>query len=251
MRHPPALVRLAALAGFEVGAVVGLHRLGDMPWLSIDPAGWGAWLDASRPEDVVMTLLRLAALGLAYWLAASTALYAGARLAGAVRLASRLEWTTPPVVRRVVDRAVAVSLAVATATSPVVAVAHPAQPPLAGEEQSLPAVGGGPRPAFLLGPGVEWAEPLPPDGAAPDHPGLAEDGRADPRPVEQADNHVVAAGDSLWSIATATLAATDPAADQETLARYWWRVVEGNRTRLRSGDPDLIYPGETILLPPP
>jgi hypothetical protein len=26
-------------------------------------------------------------------------------------------------------------------------------------------------------------------------------------------------------------------------------VVEANRERLRSGDPDLIYPGETVVLP--
>jgi nucleoid-associated protein YgaU len=27
-------------------------------------------------------------------------------------------------------------------------------------------------------------------------------------------------------------------------------VIEANRDRLRSGDPDLIYPGEEIILPP-
>jgi hypothetical protein len=27
-------------------------------------------------------------------------------------------------------------------------------------------------------------------------------------------------------------------------------VIKENRGRLRSGDPDLIYPGEVVLLPP-
>jgi nucleoid-associated protein YgaU len=34
------------------------------------------------------------------------------------------------------------------------------------------------------------------------------------------------------------------------VAEYWHRVIEANRDRLRSGDPDLIYPGEEIILPP-
>jgi hypothetical protein len=34
------------------------------------------------------------------------------------------------------------------------------------------------------------------------------------------------------------------------IAAYWVRVVEANQGRLRSGDPDLIYPDEDIELPP-
>jgi hypothetical protein len=32
---------------------------------------------------------------------------------------------------------------------------------------------------------------------------------------------------------------------------YWERVKRVNRGHLRSGDPDVIYPGEEIILPPP
>jgi nucleoid-associated protein YgaU len=31
---------------------------------------------------------------------------------------------------------------------------------------------------------------------------------------------------------------------------YWRQVIEVNREGLLSGDPDLIYPGEMVTLPP-
>jgi hypothetical protein len=34
------------------------------------------------------------------------------------------------------------------------------------------------------------------------------------------------------------------------IAPYWRRVVELNRSRLRSGNVSLVYPGETVDLPP-
>jgi hypothetical protein len=35
------------------------------------------------------------------------------------------------------------------------------------------------------------------------------------------------------------------------IGRYWVRLVDLNRHRLRSGDPNVVYPGETVLLPEP
>jgi nucleoid-associated protein YgaU len=65
--------------------------------------------------------------------------------------------------------------------------------------------------------------------------------------------HQVVPGDNLWTIARDHLAEVRGGADEPTLrkvAAYWLRVVEANRDRLVSGDPDLIYPGERIVLPP-
>ncbi len=39
--------------------------------------------------------------------------------------------------------------------------------------------------------------------------------------------------------------------DDATIARYWQAVIAANRTTLRSGDPNLIFPGELVTLPPP
>jgi hypothetical protein len=94
---------------------------------------------------------------------------------------------------------------------------------------------------------IETGEPiiLPPVASAPAEPA--------PEPRVQA-SHAVAEGESLWTIARNHLAQTrggaaDKPATRE-IAAYWMRVVEANRLRLRSGDPDLIYPGEQIVLPP-
>ena len=53
-------------------------------------------------------------------------------------------------------------------------------------------------------------------------------------------------GDNLWTIARGALGGT--AADAE-VAPYWNALIAANRSRLRSGDPNLIYPGEVLGLP--
>ncbi len=60
----------------------------------------------------------------------------------------------------------------------------------------------------------------------------------------------VVKGDHLWSISEHHLASlwNRRALDSE-ISPYWRRVILANAGRLRSGDPDLIYPGETVLLP--
>jgi hypothetical protein len=64
----------------------------------------------------------------------------------------------------------------------------------------------------------------------------------------------VVKGDNLWTIARDHLArATRRRAgdlSEREIARYWLDVVDANRAALRSGDPDVIFPGETIKLPP-
>lgn len=62
------------------------------------------------------------------------------------------------------------------------------------------------------------------------------------------------AGDSLWSIAAAQVAqrAGQPPASVTAAAvtPYWQAVCNANRSSLRSGDVNLIFPGEQIALPP-
>jgi len=60
-------------------------------------------------------------------------------------------------------------------------------------------------------------------------------------------------GDNLWSIAAAALESTGgQAPDERQIAAYWLRVIELNRARLpEPGDPNLLFPGDAILLPPP
>jgi nucleoid-associated protein YgaU len=62
---------------------------------------------------------------------------------------------------------------------------------------------------------------------------------------------VVKPGDHLWKISESHLEVIlDRPAQPGEIDPYWRVVIESNRDRLISGDPDLIYPGEVITLPP-
>lgn len=73
---------------------------------------------------------------------------------------------------------------------------------------------------------------------------------ASPAPGEETtagpDTVVVVAGDHLWKISERRLGPSSP---DEVIAPYWRVVIEVNTPRLRSGDPDLIFPGEIVELP--
>lgn len=61
---------------------------------------------------------------------------------------------------------------------------------------------------------------------------------------------VVARGDHLWKISERHLDLVLGRRPQNSeISPYWRRVIEANRPGLRSGDPDLIYPGEIVTLP--
>lgn len=64
--------------------------------------------------------------------------------------------------------------------------------------------------------------------------------------ADEPDSVVVRKGDHLWKISARHLG--DGAADSD-IAPYWLRVIDVNTPHLRSGDPDLIYPGEVVQLP--
>lgn len=57
-------------------------------------------------------------------------------------------------------------------------------------------------------------------------------------------------GDHLWKMSKAHLEGLwGREVSNGEVSPYWRRVIEENQSRIRSGDPDLIYPGETILMP--
>jgi len=66
-----------------------------------------------------------------------------------------------------------------------------------------------------------------------------------PTPIP-VDEVVVERGDHLWKISQRHVESRSPGLG---VAPYWMRVIEANTPSLRSGDPDLIYPGEVIQLP--
>lgn len=56
-------------------------------------------------------------------------------------------------------------------------------------------------------------------------------------------------GDNLWSISREALAEHDDAVTDEEIVTFWQEVIADNQDDLRSGDPNLIYPGEVIAIP--
>jgi hypothetical protein len=101
------------------------------------------------------------------------------------------------------------------------------------------------------------------DGLESGDPDLIEPGEkiilppvAAPAEPAQADRnrHEVARGQTLWTIARDHLARASGGGSGEPtnqeVTEYWAKVVEANQGRLESGDPDLILPGEEIILPP-
>ena len=242
---------LAALIGIILALVIGLHRVGTIPELNVD---WGnpiVWVETSAPEVAVGAFLRQVGLIVGYWALTTTVLYAIARALKAPTPWAR--FLMLPVARRLVDRAVATSLAVSLLGSPLIPTAE-AEPPVVFE------VSGDGIPV----PHVRVIEPPEPDRAIPP---LTTDPEADripnpppsglgpispmepPLPTEA--SHIVAKGDNLWTIAAAHLAtAGESPTSSKLLGEYWRRVIEHNQATLRSGDPNLIYPGEVIALPP-
>ncbi len=67
---------------------------------------------------------------------------------------------------------------------------------------------------------------------------------------EAATSHVVAAGENFWTIAERQLLThLGRVASDGEVTPYWVSLVRANAGHIRSGDPDLIYPGERIQLP--
>lgn len=65
--------------------------------------------------------------------------------------------------------------------------------------------------------------------------------------------HTIIGGENLWLIAANQLAAITERelneVSQTQIAIYWERVIDTNRSNLRSGNPDLVYPGEVVKFP--
>ena len=78
------------------------------------------------------------------------------------------------------------------------------------------------------------------------------DGAALPEEAYEETRVVVEPGDNQWKLAEERLQeALGRAVSDAEVAPYWRATVDANRDNIRSGDPDLIQPGETLDLPAP
>lgn len=261
-RHPRARALFGTVAAIilPIVAVAALHRLGSLEWLRIDFRDLDGWARRSRPEDALAALLRYVALAGGYWLAGSSVLYLLARLSGAARLVDATAVLTFPAVRRMTDRLVIGTLAVSTLAGPAIALSggwsddgtapDPIAARLGADAQGIDDVV---VDLTKIDDGdVDRIAPRPPTP-----PRLVDEPANEQREGESisitAGAHlevIVTEGDHLWALADRRVSAIlgRQAADHE-IAPYWREVISSN-PEIRSGDPDIIHPGEVIVLPP-
>lgn len=299
-----------------VVAVVLLRALGAgrlaAPPLT-DPGAWGAWATGRDPLEVVMVVLRVLALGLAWYLTGVTSISVVARLLRAARLARLADALSFGPVKVLVQQAVGIGLAAsvlatalpvtpgavrsgsdaaadadvallvptnesagmtpaidhvdaaAGAAAERAAVALAVQAPITdtGPEAIVPVPAPGPHAA-------EQAEAAAVDTDAADMDTDAADMDSDapvvdsdapdvePGPADRSGTATrrevrVEPGDHFWAIAEVDVARHlgRPGTDAEVIA-HWQAIVEANADRLPVlGNPDVLFPGQMVLLPSP
>lgn len=185
------------------------------------------------PSDLEATLLSfgwMIATLICGWLVVSQILYTAAVITRTDWLATALRPTILPVVRHVT--AALASLTISLGPTAAVAQTTPESTVVTAEYSNLRSEA---TPTPQLQPIVEVeADVTVRDGsyAAP-------------------LTWLVRPGDHLWKIAGEHLTIVlDRTPTESEHARYWVEVIDAARPVIRSGDPDLIYPGEEIPLPP-
>jgi hypothetical protein len=264
MRTRALLGTIVAIA-LPVLAIIALHRLGSLDWLRIEFGDLEGWARRSRVEDAFAAVLRYVALAGAYWLAASSALYLLARLSGIARLVDATALLTLPAVRRVTDRLVVGTLAMSTLAGPAIAIssqssdgARPTDPITA----RLEAGGTAEQDVVIDLTSLDDADIerlMPPPmihdrttATAAESETLGQNEAPASISIRAAAHLevIVTEGDHLWGLAERRVSSVlgRPASDHE-IAPYWREIISSN-PEIRSGDPDIIYPGEVIVLPP-
>lgn len=211
-----------------------LPGLAFMTLLSVQPPLSINEIPDEALEPVLLNLGRLAGLALTGWLVVSQLLYTLAVLTRTRWLVDVLHSVTLPVVRRVVAGIATVTISLNTVT----AVAQgPTETTIVTAEYSELRQEATPTPNLQPLVEVETTEPSDIDPPAGSYSA----------PL----TWLVRPGDHLWKIAGQHLRIVlDRPATRDEHARYWVEVIDAARPVIRSGDPDLIYPGEEIPLPP-
>lgn len=110
------MLGLVAWTGALAVGLAALHATGGVlapPPLS-DPGRVGAWLELRQPAEAAVALVRLLAIGSAWYLLAATVAATVARVVGSASLVRVVDAVTVPLVRRLAHGAVGASIAAAS-----------------------------------------------------------------------------------------------------------------------------------------
>jgi nucleoid-associated protein YgaU len=229
--------KLMVLGLGEIALALALWRRGrvDDPLRWSDPRGW---LGATTAENALIEVGRVVVLALVGWMVLTTALALLARIVDVLLGTS----ACVAAVSHVVPRFIVVMVVAAIATT-APALAQP-RPPVA----PVGPVRDGRAPTTTVSP-PSTVPPVP--TSVPESPPVVPPPATVPQPaplpsprLSTPGRHVVVAGESLWSIARDQVGSDDAA-----LLPYWRALCDANRATLRSGDVNVIYPGETVVLP--
>lgn len=231
MSRPRHALVLAGWTALLAATIAGLGTAGSGPLAGpplADASQLGPWLQGRDAVTAAMAIVRVLLLGISWYLLAATLAGVVAAVVRSARLVAVADAVSVPAVRRLVHGAVGLGLAAAPLAAAAVAPASPASAQAAA------------RP-LDLGPLTMERLPDPTPSAPAAAPAAA--------PTAAPDKWTVAPGDHLWSIAERRLAAArgHQPSDAE-VAPYWRALIAANRDRLP--DPDLLFPGQLLRLPP-
>ena len=247
-RRLGTLIRACGVVAISLSAAGGAVVLGSRPLVSAraqlaDGVPWSA-----LPLDLLLGCLAATALACcAVWLVAVTTATAVEALTGASLAVVRT--ASPHVVRRLVLVCCGAAVGGTSVLSPAAAATgHRSPPPVVRVAGAAEEPGRAGTPLAVRTSLTGLGLPDRAEGGAP--PQRVEKGRR-PRTARAAvvthalhGRHRVRTGESLWSIAEQMLPGAGPA----RLDGLWRRIYRVNRRDI-GGDPDLIVPGTTLLLP--
>ncbi|MGZ5384305.1 MAG: LysM peptidoglycan-binding domain-containing protein [Acidimicrobiia bacterium] len=235
--------RWGIVALLETGAFAWLLSLGHRPWLRGNWSEFTSWIRITPAEDALAAFIWVAAIGCVIWLAGSTLLYLVVRASRVQTLIRSV--MTLPVIRRVTEKTLGAVLVASTmAAAPVRADQPPPVVVVVTDNGSFLPPG---LSAHTVTPPETPAKPdpeVPPLPASPSE-ALVPAGALSPAEV------TVRSGDNLWIMCRRHLTnALGHRPTNEEVAPYWRQVIANNQPHLISGNPDLIYAGEIIEMPP-
>ena len=242
MTRPARLLRLTA---WTVGIAVVLFALATSGQgaLSPPPLGspsrWQAWFEQREPASAAFAVLRMAAVGACWYLAATTVVGAVLRLLRADVLVAVADAFTVAPVRRLLAGSLTLTLAGIGPTA-TLAAAQPAPSTTSVATSTSASVPAASTPDTIT------MRRIPPPDAEPDAP------VADPPAVQSADRWTVQPGDCFWTIADDVLQrAWGRAPTDAEIVPYWQRLIEANRSELGDpANPHLIFPDQVFTVPP-
>lgn len=248
--HARAAAALAALLATAALLHDLRHHLGTPPLTSWSDTS--TWYDHLGPAAAVVACVRLTAMVASAWLALATALQVVASVADMHALRQIADLVSPRSLQRMGHGLASASLSAGlTLGAPPLVVAP------VGMVQVQPA-------DETPGEGIAVMRPLDASAATttttttspPAPPPAAETSTSPPAPAAapqataSEEIVVVTPGSSCWSLAEEAL--TDrlgrPPSEPE-VRRLWALVVAANMDRFSTGDPDLIFPGQELLIP--